>query len=99
MKSRLLFLPFAAFVALSGYLGWQMGQPMSETEIINRYAQIYVSNAGDGALVSDCYATPNTRPEVRLVVRCTHADGTQFTYFADQRGRRLPADNPQEPQA
>lgn len=99
MRRLFIFFPFAALVTLSGYLGLQLGKPVTETEIITRYATLYVAEQGDGAQVSDCLATPNLRSEVRLVVRCTHPNGTIHSYYAGPRGEpRLP-DDPQEPQA
>lgn len=99
MTHRWLFAPVAALTVVAGYLGLQLGQPVTETEIITRYATLYVAEQGDGAQVTDCLATPNLRREVRLVVRCTHPNGMIHSYYAGPRGEpRLP-DDPQEPQA
>jgi hypothetical protein len=99
MTRRWLFAPVAALTVVAGYLGLQLGQPVTETEIITRYATLYVAEQGDGAQVTDCLAIPSLRREVRLVVRCTHPNGTIHSYYTGPRGEpRLP-DDPQEPQA
>ena len=99
MTHRWLFAPIAAMTVAAGYLGLQMGQPVTETEIITRYAAHYVAEQGSGAQMIDCLAIPNQRRDVRLVVRCTHPDGRIHSYYAGPRGEpRLP-DDPQEPQA
>lgn len=99
MTARWLFAPFAALTVAAGYLGLQLGQPVTETEIITRYAAAYVDEQGRGAQLSDCLATPNQRADVRLVVRCTHPEGTVYSYYAGPRGELRPVDDPQEPQA
>ena len=96
---KILIIPIMALSAPAAYFGLQLGQPVTETEIITRYATLYVAEQGDGAQVTDCLATPNLRREVRLVVRCSHPNGTIHSYYAGPRGEpRLP-DDPQEPQA
>ena len=85
MTRRVLFLPFAALVVLAGVLGWQMGQPVSETAIIERYAAQYVRVFGDGAAVTDCLAVPG-EGDVRLTVVCTHPGGGTALYPVDARG-------------
>ena len=99
MTRRWIIAPIAALATLAGYLGLQLGQPLTETEIITKYAVIYVADHGKGAQLTDCHATPNMRTDVRLVVRCAHPSGTIHDYFAGPRGEpRLP-DNPTEPHA
>ncbi|MBS1304220.1 hypothetical protein [Loktanella sp. SALINAS62] len=85
MNRRLLFVPLAALTVAVGYLGYRMGQPVSETDIITRYAARYLSDAPDGAALTDCLATPGVG-DVRLTVICTHASGQSFIYPAGPRG-------------
>lgn len=85
-----LFAPFCGLVILAGYLGWQFGQPVTETDIINRFAARYVGEAGAGAAVTDCLAQPSPRADVRLVVICTHPDGAVFRFPSGPRGALVP---------
>ena len=81
-----LFAPFAALLLLAGYLGLQMGQPVSDTEIITHFAAHYVTQTGNGAAVSDCFATPSQQEDIRLIVTCTHPDGTVHEYPSGPQG-------------
>jgi len=80
----MLFLPFAALGALAGYVGWQMGKPVSETEIINHFAADYV--AATGGAETDCIATPSDVPAARMEITCTGPDGAGLRYVAGPRG-------------
>ena len=82
----MLFLPIGAVCAAVAYLGSGLGQPVSETQIINHFAKSYVENIGDGAELSDCFAKPSPYPGVRLVVVCQHPSGTRHSYPAGPRG-------------
>ncbi len=62
------FLPFGLLVVLAGYFGWQMGKPMTETEIINFYAAEYVRETG--GLEIDCAATPSEVEGARMAITC-----------------------------
>lgn len=72
-----LFLPFAAFVALSGYVGWQMGQPLSETDVLDFYAADWVKTGPEGAAATDCFGVPGESPDVWIVVTCTRGDAVR----------------------
>ncbi len=85
-----LFTPFIALIALAGYLGLRLGQPLSETDIITHFAAHYVAQNGAGAAMTDCFGAPSERPDVRLVVVCTHADGTVFEFPSGPRGELRP---------
>lgn len=95
---RWLFLPFAAMVALAGVLGFRMGQPLSETDIINHFAAVYLAQAGNGAAPTDCLAIANPDPAIRLVVVCTHPGGAVYQYPVGPRGRLIaPASDTHRP--
>jgi hypothetical protein len=98
MTRRWLFAPIAALTVFAGYLGLQLGQPVTETEIINKFAAMYVAEQNGAAHVTDCIATPNLRTDVRLVVRCTHPDGTVHLYYSGPRGELRDDTDLQEPQ-
>ncbi|MEY1555040.1 hypothetical protein AB3Y40_05345 [Yoonia sp. R2331] len=85
---RWLHLPFAGLICLAAVLGWRTGQPVTETEIIDRYAAKYVATFGAGARLTDCVATAG-HGDVRLVVRCQHSDGRQAVYPAGAKGQLL----------
>lgn len=97
MKRGYFFLPVAMLVAFAGYLGIQIGQVPSETEIINRYAAAYLVTAPDGASLTDCAATTHPDEAVRMVINCAHPSGLTTTYFVGPRGEALP--EPQGPTA
>ena len=90
MTRAYFFLPLAALIALSAYLGLQHGQVPSETEIINRYAATYLQTAPAGARPTDCAATTHPDPAVRMVINCVHPSGLTTTFFAGPRGESLP---------
>ncbi len=86
----MFFIPFAGLVVVAGIVGYRAGQVPNETEIINRYAAIYVSMAGDGAALTDCAATPYPDPAVRLVINCANPSGLTTTFYVGPRGEALP---------
>ena len=90
MSRAYFFLPLAGLVAFAGYLGLQVGQVPSETEIINRFAAAYLETAPSGASPTDCAATSHPDPHVRMVVNCVHPIGLTTTYFVGPRGAALP---------
>jgi len=81
-----LFLPFAAFVALSGYVGWQMGQPLTETEVLDFYAADWVQTGPEGAATTDCFGLPGEDPAVWIVITCSRGDDVRRTEIGP-RGR------------
>jgi hypothetical protein len=99
MTRRWLFAPVAALAVMAGYIGLQLGQPVTETAIIAKFANAFVVEQSDGATLSDCIATPDPRSDIRLVVRCTHPSGTIFSYYAGQRGDLRAAETSQDPKA
>ena len=80
------FAPVAMFTVFAGYIALRFGQPVSETQIITHYAQLYVAEAGGAAQMQDCLAVPVAQVDVRLVVICTHPGGAVFRYPVDARG-------------
>ena len=82
---RVWFLPVAALTVAAGYLGWRLGQPVSESEIIGRWAARYLAEAPEGARATDCLARAGTGA-VRLTVVCRHPGGATFVYPAGPRG-------------
>ncbi len=95
MTRTLFFLPLGALIVFAAYLGLQRGQLPSETEIINRYAAIYLDTAPAGASATDCAAAPHPDPAVRMVISCAHPSGVTTTFYAGPRGQSLP--QPQGP--
>jgi len=86
-----LFAPVAGLTVLAGYLGLQLGQPVTETEVINFHAQQWVETGPAGASVLDCVATPVDAPDVWMAVTCTHDDGTLRRVLVAPSGQPLPA--------
>lgn len=83
-------LPLAALIALAGYLGLRLGQPLEETAIIERAAALYLAQAGAGAQRTDCAAAPH--PQARMIVVCHHPDGRTFSFVMSARGAVIPQD-------
>ena len=88
-----LFLPLAALIVLTGYLGLRLGQPLDDTAIIERAAARYVAEAGQGAARTDCAAT--THPQARMIVVCRHPDGRSYGYVMGDRGEVFEQTGPQ----
>lgn len=93
MRRWAIFAPLAALVVLTGYLGLRLGQPLGDAEIIERAAARYLAEAGAGAVLTDCAATPH--PEARMIVVCRHADGRSFSYVMGDRGEVFEEAGPQ----
>ena len=84
MKGWAIFAPLAALIAFTGYLGLRLGQPLDDTQIIDRAAARYVAEVGAGAARTDCAATAH--PQARMIVVCHHADGSIHTFVMGDRG-------------
>lgn len=95
MNRRLLFLPFAAFVALSGYVGWQMGQPLSETDVLDFYAADWVKTGPAEAATSDCFGVPGETDDIWIIVTCTRGDTTRQTHVAPNGRGVIQQEEPQ----
>ncbi|MFZ3581312.1 hypothetical protein ACOI1H_03955 [Loktanella sp. DJP18] len=93
MRRWAIFAPLAALIVLTGYLGLRLGQPLGDTEIIERAAARYLAEVGDGAARTDCAATAH--PQARMIVVCHHADGRTFSYVMGDRGEVFERSGPQ----
>ena len=87
-RVRVIWLPFAAFVAAAAVLGYRAGRVPSETEIIEAQAARYVQERGNGARLTDCTARPGEGP-VRIVLRCAHPAGDTTVMEIGLRGALL----------
>ncbi len=86
------FAPFALIVVALGLWSFRMGMvaaSLTETEVIETYAGLYVDTHGGSARPADCMATPGQHPQVWIVVSCTSRDGARFDYPVDTFGRLL----------
>ncbi|WP_386681196.1 hypothetical protein [Loktanella sp. R86503] len=88
-----LFAPLAVLVALTGYLGLRLGQPLDDTAIIEQAAARYLAEAGPDAQRTDCAATAH--PDARMIVVCHGADGRAFSYVMGHRGEVVARTGPQ----
>ncbi|SEW01607.1 hypothetical protein SAMN04488515_0660 [Cognatiyoonia koreensis] len=86
---RILFLPFAGVVALSAYVGWQMGKPLSESAVLDHHADIWVQTGPDGAEKTDCFGVPGEVDTVWITVICRHDSGIVERTAVDRQGRVL----------
>ncbi|WP_299826920.1 hypothetical protein [uncultured Roseobacter sp.] len=91
MPRWLWFTPLALLVVAVAIwafrLGW-IAVTISESDVINTYAQRYLEEAGSTALLTDCTGLPGTGDGVWIIVRCTQAE-LQFDYPVDRFGRLL----------
>jgi hypothetical protein len=90
---RAIALPLLGLVTLALAFGVWLGvgaRPLTETEIIDAAAALYVAETGGAP--TDCAARPSTASGVHLVVTCEAGNGTLWAAAYDTRGRKLPAD-------
>lgn len=95
MKHWPLFLPFAAMVALAGYIGFQLGSVSlpSEGEVIARWANEYSSWAGGSADPTDCSARPG-QGDVWMIITCVpDAPQQSITYHVARTGQLVSPQN------
>jgi hypothetical protein len=64
--------------------GWIVAN-LSETDVIEHYAAIYVAEEGGKATMTDCTAVPGQGAKVWLVIRC----GRHRVYPVDRFGRLI----------
>ena len=82
-------MPVAVLTLVGALLAFRQGwivAHMTETDVINRYADRYVRDHGGRA--SECHAVPGSRAGVWIEVRC---DGVR--YPVDRAGRLVGAPN------
>ncbi|MEM7075614.1 MAG: hypothetical protein AAGA28_06905 [Pseudomonadota bacterium] len=90
MPRWMWFLPLAGLLIGGATLAYMMGVRASrttETEVIERVAAAYVSEAGNAADRTDCRAVPAQSPGLWLVVICERQNGAGVEYFIDRFGR------------
>ncbi|MBV0911414.1 hypothetical protein [Anianabacter salinae] len=84
-----LFLPLAALVLVAGIAGLRLGTGqarLTETQVIDRYAARYLSEA-KGAALTDCLAVPVAASDIWLTVRCgPDRTGAIYEYHVDPSG-------------
>ncbi|MGR3272164.1 hypothetical protein [Thalassococcus profundi] len=96
MPRWLWFVPLALLVALAALVGWHWGwiaANVTETQVIEAYAQRYLADraaagTSNGAQRSDCRARPSER--AWLVVICgpqPHDAARHYTYYVARDGR------------
>ncbi len=98
-----IFGPLAALVLVVGALGLRAGlrqAEMTETDVIDRYAALYLEE-GEGAALTDCLAVPATSQDLWLIVQCgPDENGVTYRYHAGPTGalayRRPGYDGPQQ---
>lgn len=84
--------PLAALITAFGLWAFRWGwiaATITETDVINTYAQRYLGEAGDTARVSDCVARPGARHRVWITVHCASENGVRHDYSVDRFGRLL----------
>ncbi len=98
MKRWLWWSPFALFAVCAAVLGLRQGYlvvAISETDVINRYAQQYLQDRArdgteDGAALTDCVAYPGAGRGIWLHIVCG-PDGVDasrsYEYEVDRAGR------------
>ena len=104
----LWWAPFAVFLVFWAIVGFRYGvkaQDTSETDVINRYAALYLEDAGEGAALTDCVAYPSTDLGIWLVVSCAAPlRAASVDYYVNRIGgleyfERPAKPSAQEPQA
>ncbi len=81
------FLPVMLMTALAGYLGFRMGQNVSETYVIETYADYYASKHGGNP--TDCVGRPSANAAVFIEVACVGPSGDGYVFDVNDRGRLL----------
>lgn len=92
MSRRLIFVPLVALIAAVAGIGLLLGAravSTTETEAIDRMAELYLDEAGEGARRTDCAARPATSDDLWLVVACG-----DYEYFVDPYGRLAHSNRP-----
>lgn len=89
MPRWLWWAPFALLTLAGAIYVFRLGliaATITETDVISRYAQDYVAEAGAGAALTDCHARPgNEEPGIWIVVICAGPDGVR-SYHVNRFG-------------
>ncbi len=96
------FVPILTLIAgvtvLAYRIGWLRAN-LTETDVIEYYAQRYEDELGGSARKSDCFARPGETPGIWLVVFCGQG-ATARRYAVNRMGALVDADvGPAEPEA
>lgn len=100
MPRWLWWMPLVVLTVFAGLLVFRQGYVaanITETDVINHYAAIYVAEGPEGAKVTDCAARPGTADGVWLVVSCGGA-AHLVQYPVDRLGRLVDPVAPEGPQ-
>jgi hypothetical protein len=102
MVSRWLWwAPLAALVLGFALLGLRWGwlaATITETDVINKYAQRYVEMAGAGAQLTDCTAVPGDASEgIWMIVRCAPPQGRGYEFHVNRLGGFEYGESPEQP--
>lgn len=99
MPRWLWWMPLVVLTLVGGLLMYRQGfvaANMTETDVINHYAAIYVAEGPEGAKVSNCAARPGDTENVWLIVSCGGAAHVvqyrvdRFGRLVDQAGIEVP---------
>lgn len=83
--------------ALAAVLGYQWQRPVSDTDIIDRYAAEFVATTGGQA--TECQAVPGGTETIRMVITCAAGTERETIYHVGPRGARLTAPAEERPEA
>ncbi|KIN61426.1 hypothetical protein Z945_2418 [Sulfitobacter noctilucae] len=100
MPRWLWWMPLVVLTVVAGLLAYRQGYvaaQITETDVINHYAAIYVAEGPEGARVTDCAAVPGQEEGVWLVVNCGGAAHI-VQYRVDRFGRLIEGDALEGPQ-
>ncbi|WP_187428694.1 hypothetical protein ROLI_012000 [Roseobacter fucihabitans] len=92
MPAWLWWTPLTLLVVALGIWGFRWGwiaATITETDVINAYAQRYLDEAGADARVTDCTAIPGDQGRIWIIIRCVSPESGGFEYPADRFGRLL----------
>lgn len=105
MPRWLWWAPFALLTLAGAIYVFRLGliaATITETDVINRYAQMYVMEGSAGAVLEDCHARPGREePGIWIVVVCAGPEGLR-SYHVNRFGgleyRDRPAPSSTAPQ-
>ncbi|MFK7879147.1 hypothetical protein [Roseobacter sp.] len=92
MPAWLWWAPLAVLVLALGIWAFRWGwiaTMITETDVINTYAERYLQEAGNAARRTDCSAVPGDQNGVWIMIRCAPSAGGRYDYPVDRFGRLL----------